>query len=339
MLDAASVYVLGHQSPDTDSVASSIVLARLLLQKKFIRLPSGSKVLPITIGPINNETRYVLKTLNVATPRKIDHIKSGQNVVLVDHASYEESVEGLLEANILGVVDHHRIGGLSTNGPTYYRSEPLGSTCSLLMKMARERSLIIEPHEAALLLAGLISDTLNLCSPTTTTEDRHLAIYLSLHSGRSIDGMARAMFEAKSDLTQTSIKEIVSADLKVYTISGSRIGFGVCETIRPADVMRRNVELINELKRVKSSRGLSLLFFAVVDLIKQGSHLILAEPHEQEVATEAYKLDANGSLLNLEGLISRKKQLLPPILRVLELHKQTFAKNDKPSKTGSVPPK
>ena len=74
MLDAASVYVLGHQSPDTDSVASSIVLARLLLQKKFIRLPSGSKVLPITIGPINNETRYVLKTLNVATPRKIDHI-------------------------------------------------------------------------------------------------------------------------------------------------------------------------------------------------------------------------------------------------------------------------
>lgn len=162
------ILIFGHKSPDTDTTTSAIVMADI--EKKL-----GNESKACVLGKINKETEYVLNYLNIEMPGILEEVIEGQNVILVDHNEFSQSVKGIEAANILKVIDHHRISDFKTDSPLYYRSEPVGCTATVLYKLYKENNLEIEKKYAMLMLSAIISDTLLFKSPTCTNEDREIA--------------------------------------------------------------------------------------------------------------------------------------------------------------------
>jgi len=315
--------VIGHKSPDTDSVVSAMMFSQIMQQVCLIPSLAGYRFQPCVTGPLNPETRYVLNRFSVDCPALVVSLEKDQPVFLVDHADYDQAVDGLKQAQILGVIDHHRVGGISTPGPIFARSEPIGSTCSLLAKMAYEQGFEPDRQQASLLLCGLVSDTLNLTSPTTTAEDRRLAQDLCRLSGISVQELADGLFAAKSDISSLTSAELVAKDYKAFDSGRTVFGFGVWETTKPETVFARRHEILEALKAKKAHDGLNLIFFAVVDIAKSESFLLIVGPEEQQIAQSVYGTAAENGLVPLPGVISRKKQMLPPLISFLKARAET----------------
>ncbi|MFH0932158.1 MAG: DHH family phosphoesterase, partial [bacterium] len=187
----APVIIIGHKNPDTDSVVAT--LAYFNLKTKL-----GENVEPAIAGPLNNETKFVLSYLNIEPPKLIESLEQKQ-VILLDHGDFSQTTAGIDSAEIVEVVDHHPVGGIKTESPILYRAEPVGSTCTVLVKFFQEKGQEIEKEIAGLLLAGIISDTLFLSSPTTTELDKKTLQDLAEIAEIEPKEFAQKMFEAKSD--------------------------------------------------------------------------------------------------------------------------------------------
>ena len=160
------ILVFGHKNPDTDSICSSIAMANL--QTKLL----GEEVVPCRLGEINEETKYALNYFNVEAPKLIEKVEEGQKVILVDHNEFTQSVNGIENAKILAVVDHHRINNFQTSEPLFYYAQPVGCTSTVLFELFNTNNIKIEQNIAGLMLSAIISDTLLLKSPTTTDKDK-----------------------------------------------------------------------------------------------------------------------------------------------------------------------
>ena len=160
------IYVIGHKNPDTDSICSSIV-------KEILNKKNGcEKSKAVRLGAVNKETQYVLNYLGIVAPELIEKVEEGQKVILVDHNEFNQSVEGIQNAKILGVIDHHRIANFETSDPLYYTARPYGCTSTILYKEFVQKGIEIEKTEATLMASAIISDTLLFKSPTTTEHDK-----------------------------------------------------------------------------------------------------------------------------------------------------------------------
>ena len=194
-------YICGHKNPDTDSIVSAIVM-----EDYFKKL--GEKAKAIRVGKINRETEFVLKQNKIKSPVLIKKL-SGKEVFLVDHNELEQAGDGIDKAKIIGVLDHHRIGGgISTDGPIYFRVEPVGCTSTLIFKLFQEKEILLNKKQAFLLLCAILSDTLKFNSPTTTKEDIKIAKKLSEICKQNINNLAEKMFKAKSDISGIDIKDL-----------------------------------------------------------------------------------------------------------------------------------
>ena len=156
------IIVFGHKSPDTDSICSSLVMADLQTKLR------GEEVIPYRLGELSEETKYVLKYFEIEEPKFIEKIEEGQQVILVDHNEFTQSVDGIENAKIDTVVDHHRINNFTTSEPLFYYAQPVGCTSTLLYELYKLNNIEIAPKMAGLMLSAIISDTLLLKSPTTT---------------------------------------------------------------------------------------------------------------------------------------------------------------------------
>lgn len=313
-----SIIVIGHKNPDTDSVVAAFVFADFLKRaKKPILGFSNFKAKPARAGSLNKETEFVLNYFKQKTPSLIKNIKN-KDVVLVDHGSYEEAADGLKKARIVGVVDHHLLGGLRTTVPIFYRAEPIGSTSTILTKMFLENKLSFDKKTAGLLLAAILSDTLKLTSPTTTNKDRKIVKILAKISRENINKLSQKMFEAKSDIRGISSNELVAKDYKEYKDGGINFGVGVWETVYPQKVRVKEKEIFSALEKLKKKRKMKLMFFALVDIFKKNSEVFLLGEKEKLVAEKAFKKKAKGNLLFLPGVVSRKKQMVPSLINFLE---------------------
>ncbi len=305
--------IIGHKNPDTDSVVSALVLAQLLQKKPLLR----GRVFAGRAGEVNNETKFVLNYFKVKAPALVKSIKS-KEVFLVDHNSIAESAEGREESVLLGVLDHHCLGGVSTASPVYYRCEAVGSTSTLVAKMFEENSVKPNRLQAGLLLAGLLSDTLNFTSPTTSKEDKKIASKLQKISGLKINEFAKKMFEAKSSLAGVKLEEVISKDYKEFKFGKVKFGFGVWETVMPQALLEKKERLIKSLRELKQKSKLDLVFFAVVDILKNQSHLIAPGSGEEQAASKALGVQTEDSLAFMPGVVSRKKQMIPPLAEYFE---------------------
>jgi len=307
-------FVVGHQSPDTDSVISAIAFG-LYLKK------AGVVAEPIIVGQPNRETEFILKKLGWDKPRLLKKAPANAKFYLVDHGGLNQAIPGLKEDNIVGVVDHHQMVGLNTLEPIFYRCEVVGCTSTIIAKMFKEKGWKLDKKLASLLAAGVISDTLNLTSKTTTEEDRKILKELVRIAGINIKEFSRKMFEAKSDVSGMNLKKILLNDFKEYEHKGKKLGVGVFETVDAAPFNEKSRKVFPLLRKIKKEKGLVLLFFATVDIMKKEAFLYLIDVEEAKIAQKAFGLSSErsvGDIVTLKGITSRKKQIVPFLLKSIK---------------------
>ncbi len=305
------VIVVGHKNPDTDSIISSIIGA------KYCKNILKQDAVAMRAGNLNNETKFILDKLGVKSPTMFKR-NSTVKVVLVDHNESSQLAEGLDFSQVERIIDHHKVQ-IITETPIAIRTEPIGSTSALLAKLYREAGKKISSLEAKLLIAGIISDTWNLTGPTATEEDRKMLRELNGIAKLKINEFAKEIFAAKSSLKGISIKTIVDGDCKDFKVGKNKLGVALWETTDPNSVSPQKAEIIQALKEKKAREKLDYLFFFVVDVIKQNSLLYIFDDEEKNVAEKVFKTKVKDKEMFLPGIVSRKKQIIPPL--TIELSK------------------
>ena len=296
------ILIFGHKNPDTDSITSSLVLANL--ETKL-----GKNVEACRLGKINKETEYVLDYLGIEAPRLIENVEDGTNVMLVDHASYKESIENLDNVNILKIIDHHKVA-LNTGYPLYYRAEPVGCTQTIMYKLYKENGVEIDKTIATLMLSAIISDTLLFKSPTCTAEDIETGKELAKIAEIDVNTYGMEMLKAGTDLSSFSIEEILSLDAKEIDFKEVKSVVNQVNTASIEDVMKMKNDLEAGMQKVIDEKGLDLFMLLITDIVNSNSQVI-ALGKRADLVEKSYgvKLEDNTALL--EGVVSRKKQVVP----------------------------
>ncbi len=240
-----------------------------------------------------------------------------RRLVLVDHNERGQSVAGIDEAEIVSVIDHHRVADFQTSTPPFMRLEPVGSTSTIVAKLYKEAGLPIPVPIAGVLLSGLLADTLLFRGPTTTNEDRRVAAELAAISGQDIDDLGLRILELASDVSDRTAEELLTGDFKELKVDGAQFGIGVIETTNAGDVLARQHELLHEMAKL-GERGYASVLFAVIDILHERTTLLIAG-HAAAVA-EAFNLPLEGDhVLHLPGIVSRKKNLAPMLSTIRKL--------------------
>lgn len=304
---AAKIIVIGHKNPDTDSVLSAMLVSKF--SKKILGFEAEARI----AGDVNNETKYILDLVKELKPALIKKITI-ENVVLVDTMEAEQIIEGLTEENLVGIIDHHKLGGIRTFSPIYCRVEPLGCVCSLIYKICKEKGIKIDKKTATLMMAGIISDTLNLTSPTTTKEDKIFLSELGKIAKMDIKKFAANQFEAKSSLKGISLNKVIECDYKEFDMGGKSVGIGVWETTNPESVNTSAAKIMKLLDEKKTKEGLNYIFFGVVDILKNNSYCYVIGEEETKIIKEVFGADTKDGIAFLKGIVSRKKQMVPPMM-------------------------
>jgi manganese-dependent inorganic pyrophosphatase len=234
-----------------------------------------------------------------------------KKVILVDHNEYGQSVEGLCEAEILEIIDHHKLGDISTSTPISFRNYPVGSTCTIIYLMYKESNIEIPKNIAGILISGIISDTMLFKSPTTTPIDRTAVDELNSILELDIDEYAHEMFRAGSSLEGESIEHIFSKDYKDFEIDSTKVGISQIFTLNIENVVERKEELLNYLNTFHIMNGNELTLIAITDILSEGSYILYASDNQMLIRRILGVNLKQGCFLN--GVVSRKKQLLPLI--------------------------
>lgn len=241
-----------------------------------------------------------------------------KQVILVDHNEKSQAVDGIEEADILEIIDHHRIGSLETVSPVVFRNQPVGCTGTIMYQIYREKGLDIPENIAGLLCAAIISDTLMFRSPTCTAIDRNAAESLARIAGIDCEEFAAEMFAAGSNLKGKSAEEIFYQDFKKFELNKTSFGVGQINSMNPAELQEIKSRLIPYMEKNLGSHGETMLFFMLTDIIHESTELLCHGGDSQSLAAEAFHLDKAGSSVILPGIVSRKKQLIPAFMNALQ---------------------
>lgn len=305
------LHVFGHTNPDTDAISAALVYANLLSRQ-------GVAAQAFRLGELNFETQFVLKELGLEAPPLLPELPAGAAVALVDHNESAQSTANLAQLDVQRVVDHHKLGDLTTAAPPYLRFEPVGCTGTILLKLHREANLSVEPREAKLMLSAILSDTLHFRSPTTTPEDREAAAFLAPIAGiQNVEEYALAMFAAKSDLGNTPADTLLKMDYKVFPfgdpVKPHQWGIGVIETTNPGYVFGRQAELLAAMDTAKANDDLNGVLLSVVDILNGTNRTLVLSATEEKVLQEVFGVSTHGQVADLGQRISRKKQIVPAL--------------------------
>jgi len=303
----AEIKVMGHVPPDTDSVCSPIIYAWYLQQ-------TGVNAKAVISGKLNRETEFLLKHFNLPQPEIISEVGEGDQLILLDTNNPEELINGYDKATVIEVIDHHKLAGLTTPAPLKVTIRPYACVATILFEMFDEKIAVNMPEDiAGLMLAAILSDTLKFTSPTTTDRDREAAKTIAEHAGIGIDDLASQMFAAKSNLEGMSPADILTSDHKNFKFGESTYKVAVLETTDPQQALDRKDELLVEMQNVKSSENLAGVFFFVVNILKSEATLIVSDDSLRSLAEKAFGQSWTGDTMHLPGVVSRKKQMIPPL--------------------------
>ena len=299
-----NILVFGHKSPDTDTICSSIAMAEL--QKKI----RNEEIIPCRLGDINEETRYALEYFKVETPKFIEKVEDGQVVIMVDHNEFTQSVEGIENAKIDAVVDHHRINNFRTSEPLFYYAQPVGCTATLLYELYTLNNIEIEPKIAGLMLSAIISDTLLLKSPTTTEKDVKAVKELAKIANVDVKEYGLNMLKAGTNLDKYTEKELIELDAKSADKNGMKYIISQVNTVNIADILKRKEKIEEEMKKAIAEKGLQLFIFVITDILNSNSESIVLGDRA-DIVSKTYEIKDNIAVM--PGVVSRKKQVLPLI--------------------------
>ena len=298
------ILIFGHKNPDTDTICAAMV--KQILNEKDGKNNSQA----VRLGNINKETEFVLNYLGIEAPEFIEKVEPGQKVIMVDHNEFNQSVDGIENAKIIGVVDHHRISNFQTAEPLYYTARPYGCTCTILYKDFVQKGITIEKKEAILMASAIISDTLLLKSPTTTSNDEEALKALAEIAGIDYNTYGLEMLKAGTDLSSFSIEEILSLDAKRIDLKEVKAIIAQVNTASIEDVMKMQADLKEKMQEKIAAEGLDLFMFLITDIVNSNSQVI-ALGNSAKVVEKAYGVTLENDSALLEGVVSRKKQVVP----------------------------
>ena len=258
--------------------------------------------------PVISENGKVLGT--VSRYHLISNYK--KKIIQVDHNERSQSVDGLEEAEILEIIDHHRVADIQTSGPLYFRSEPIGSTSTIVGKCFFENGIRPSKQAAGLLCGAIISDTLLFRSPTCTPQDKNICLKLAEIAGINVEEFAKEMFKAGTSLKGKTVEQIFNQDFKPFGIEDTRVGIAQVNTMDIEGFMPLKDEMLAYMNTKAKEANLDMVLLLLTDILNEGSQILVAGDRP-EIVEKAFNVKLEDSTAFLDGVLSRKKQVVPPI--------------------------
>lgn len=305
-----TIKVFGHKAPDTDATGSAIIAAW------YYTNILGKPATPYILGDLNPETKFVLEHWGVEAPKIIDRVEDGDQVVIVDTNNRDELPDNLENAEIIEIIDHHRlIGNIKTSYVVKVTIKMLASTGGIIGAMMMDHWEEVPTEIKGLILSCILSDTLGFRSPTTTNCDIEMANQLAEELEDDPENFFGLMAEAKSDVSAYSDLELVKMDSKVAEFSGKMYRVGVLETASPKGLLDRKESLMAAQAKACAEENLEEAFLFIIDILNEEATLLIPNEATKRMAEQSFDCQVNGDTVVLPGILSRKKQIIP-VLKV-----------------------
>jgi len=302
-----SVCVVGHSNPDTDSVTAAIAYAN------FLKATGTDAVacMQISAANLNPESKVVLEKFGLAAPEELTDA-AGKDVALVDFSDIGQAPANIDSANVVAIVDHHKIGDITTNSPIFFYAQPVGCTCTVLHEMYKTNKVDLPKNIAGGMLCAILSDTVNFKSPTCTDADKAaVAELLPIAGVTDQDGLFMEMLKAKSSVAGVPIKDLIFRDYKDFDMKGNKVGIGQIELATLDQVADIRNDLYKAVQEVKAEGRHSVLFM-LTDVVKEGTDLMVASD-DPALIEKTFNSKMEGNSMWVDGMMSRKKQTVPPL--------------------------
>jgi len=297
------LHTLGHKIPDSDSIISAIAMA--YLQNRL-----GTKATPVRQGDINPETRYILDKFELETP-ELKTSFAGERVYLSDFSDIAQAPDDIGEATIVGIVDHHKLGDLTTSTPLRCWIRPVGCTNTIIKEMFDYHNITIPSNLAGAMMCAILSDTVIFKSPTCTKID--IKITKELAQIANIEGyeaIGFEMFKVKSQVNGVPVRELVLRDYKPFDMNGVKVGIGQLEVVDLSIFDNIKADLQKDIEDLKNEKQLDTVILLLTDIMAMGSEVLVSSNNLDIVQKAFNKKIINGKFW-LDGCLSRKKQVVP----------------------------
>lgn len=303
-----SIYVIGHKSPDLDSVVAAISYANLKN-----KLTNSDDYIPATAGNINKVTEFVLDKYGFEKPEVLTDEKA--QVVLVDHNEATQRFSESEEVKIVEILDHHKIN-FDYADPIEVTVKPWGATNSIIYKLYKDNNIEIDEKMAGLMLSAILDDTVITKSPTCTEVDKEIISELSKLAGvEDWQAYGLEMFKVKSSVSDFSAEEVVKMDYKDFEFGSDKFGIGQVETVDLSEFEAREEELLKAIEKIKADGAYHTVLLVITDIMKEGSN-VLVFTDDQEKCEQALGVKIENNKTFVEGLVSRKKQVVPKFTEI-----------------------
>lgn len=302
------ILIFGHQNPDTDSICSAIAFAEL---QRLV----GNEAEAIRLGEVRPEPAFALEYFKVPAPRLIegDISKETDYVMLVDHNEFSQSAKGIENVTIEAVVDHHRINDFKTASPLYYRAEPVGCTCTILYKLYLEADKVPSPAIAGLMMSAIISDTLLFQSPTCTEIDRIAAKSLSAIADVPLESYGKELLKAGASIKGKTPEELLQQDCKPFHLGNLNLKVAQVNVIGFDEALEIREELLATMEKERSSEDFDTYLLLITDIFENNSiGLVVGDEGIINASFEGSTVNED-KIIDLPGVVSRKKQVVPPL--------------------------
>ena len=313
-----STYVAGQMISQATPIRHYMVQKNLLTFNLNSSVESVTKVMASVrfryFPVLDDEGRYV----GVVSRRNLMNLHKKQ-LILVDHNERSQAVEGIDQAEVLEIIDHHRIGSLETEGPVYFRNVPVGCTCTIIYQLYRETGVEIEDTTAGLMLSAILSDTLMFRSPTCTPADEKAARALAQQLGLDLERYADAMFEAGGDVSGKTAEEVFNADYKIFNSKNIRFGIGQGSYMSEKNRKASQALIAPYLETALKNQDLDFIFYMFTDVVHSTTELMMVGRGAEVLVEKAFQAKVKDGMAVLPGVVSRKKQMVPALINAIKL--------------------
>ena len=295
-------YIFGHTTPDSDSIVGAISLA-------YLQIQLGNKSVASRQGDINPESKFILEKFGFEAPI-LKNEYSNEDVFLVDFSDLAQAPKDILEANILGIVDHHKLGDITTSAPLECWIRPVGCSNTIIKEMFDYYGIEIPQNLASIMMCAILSDTVIFKSPTCTKADTKAVKELSkIAKIEDYKALGMEMFTVKSDVKGATPRELILRDFKDFNMSGKKVGIGQLEVVDLSLFDNMKDELFDMMKTIKEENGRDMVMLLLTDIIQEGSQILVSG--DDEVVERAFDIKLENSEIWIDGVMSRKKQIIP----------------------------
>lgn len=304
------ILVYGHRNPDSDAICTAIAYAEL---RNLTNKNSNEKAVAVRIGEINEETKYALNYFGVEAPEYVENV-AGRKIIMVDHNERTQTADGFEQAKVIELIDHHRIANFKTDEPLHARVEPYGCTSTIVCEIYQEKGVTPSKKMAGMMLSAIISDTLLFKSPTCTHHDVDACKYLAEIAQVNLKEYGMELLKAGTNLSSKTEEQILNMDMKIFELEKGRFGIAQVNTVNEEDLLAKKDKFVEKIDEMLVNLNLEGFMFAITNILTNDS-VAVVRGNRVDILEKAFDKKALDDVFKLPGVVSRKKQMVPPLTR------------------------